>query len=367
MRPLALLTAFFGVLCAAERVRLVEPWTGPGRTPTSDGKFWDADLGVAFDHKKKLYLVLGDANRDARRVAGSVVGSSSDDDASDGLAIRWSTRAGGLPRQVLKIEHKSMVPAGAVSVDDRIYLFAMNVHKWSFDGPPPITVASGELFRSDDDGRTFKRVLRWSKREPMTNVCPVPGPHPKEPEKKVVWLFTTGKFRRSDVYLAWVAPGDLEKKEKYRYFAGEKDGAPVWSAKIADAKPIVDGRVGELSAQYDEKTNRWLLSYFDFSGPRGRWLLRAAEHPWGPFSEPAVLLKVGERLEWFKEATRPGGDGRLKRVPWGGPYGGFVLPARFNKDGKVFFALSLWVPYRTFLVSVSVRDLKELRRFPKRR
>ena len=115
-----------------------------------------------------------------------------------------------MPRQVLKIEHSSMVPAGAVSIEGKIYLFAMNVHHWPWEGAPATVVASGALFRSDDDGKSFRKVLQWGKRGIMTNVSPVLGPHPQTKDASVVWLFSTGRFRRSPIFLGWVEPQKIE-------------------------------------------------------------------------------------------------------------------------------------------------------------
>lgn len=128
----------------------------------------------------------------------------------------------------------------------------------------------------------------------------------------------------------------------YHWWSG---GAAGWNGTgaVSLAAPLdrnIHG-VGELSVVY--ALQRFVLCYFNYSPFPTllcQWSLRAE----GPWSNPQVI----------PIPTFPG------HANWGGPYGGYILPTeplrQANSNIYVFqLALSLWVPYRVFILDVPLQ------------
>ena len=126
------------------------------------------------------------------------------------------------------------------------------------------------------------------------------------------------------------------------YYTGEVDGEPRWSSNIEDAVPVIIGvRVGELSVVYHEGLKLYLIMFKDYSMSGGLKLI-AARNPWGPFSKPLILNPCYPKPEWFEKN-------------WGGCYGGYIVPGSYGSDGKdLYYVLSLWRPYATFLMKIKI-------------
>ncbi|MGQ9706736.1 MAG: hypothetical protein ACUVWP_07035 [bacterium] len=73
-------------------VRMVDRLVGEG-----DTKGWGSDLGVIFRHNGKIYTLGGDTSYDDI-FASNIIGSTTDNNPSDGLDIVWQNKNGG-PKQ----------------------------------------------------------------------------------------------------------------------------------------------------------------------------------------------------------------------------------------------------------------------------
>src|SRR6185436_9848362 len=97
-----------------------------------------------------------------------------------------------------------------------------------------------------------------------------------------LWIFGSGHYRRSAVYLARVPVRDVAERAAWRY-------APDFAAGEPSARPVVDADcVGELSVRREPRSGLWLMAY-NSSKPRGI-VLRSARLPTGPLSAPLVIF-----------------------------------------------------------------------------
>ena len=327
---------------AEEEPRLIEALMGAGKTVNINGRAWTSDLGAMVFHDQKVYVLTGDT-MGLGIFSPNALATTTDLDARGGLNLRWSTGLDGNPKMFFpRIEPDSTVPAGAVSLNGILYVFLMDVIHWK-DIPDPDMRARSVLIKSTDNGQSFSQVWLGAEDDKFVNISPVLGSHPSLPGRQVVYLFGSGKYRNSPVYLAYAETGDLEFPGRYLYFTGLQNGAPQWTLGQDGAQPVVRGvKVGELSVAWNDYFQKYLLGFFDFGGqPYGFYLRRAAQ-PWGPWPEGRLAFNGEEKPDWYQAG-------------WGGPYGGYLL-RELDRDGgrTVYFTLSLWTPYNIFLMEIDL-------------
>lgn len=327
------------------RVKMIQRLIG-----VDDTEGWGSDLGVSFIHKGKIYFLGGDTNK-KDFFAPNIIGFTEDIDPSDGLNINWKKDEKGNPKEFFSIiEPSSTVPAGAISISNKIYIFMMDVINWDYP-----TIARSILIKSEDDGRTFRLVWEGKLDDSFVNISPVISEHPNIPDKDAIYLIGSGKYRESPIYLAVTEIDSIEDRSSYFYFAGIKDGSPIWKKNENDIVPIVDDvKVGELSVQWNSFLGKWLLSYFEYSnGNPGNLFFRTASNLWGPWSYPVLIYNGTKHYNWYEEViTREG------KKSWGIPYGSYLLPETSNIfSSKIYFTLSLWIPYSIFLMEVDLTIL----------
>eukprot|EP01121_Diplochlamys_sp_Union-15-3_P006513 TRINITY_DN1699_c0_g2_i5.p2 TRINITY_DN1699_c0_g2~~TRINITY_DN1699_c0_g2_i5.p2 ORF type:complete len:152 (+),score=28.29 TRINITY_DN1699_c0_g2_i5:666-1121(+) len=140
-----------------------------------------------------------------------------------------------------------------------------------------------------------------------------------------------------------MVPSDsIEEISAVKYFSEVRNGNPVFSTNYNDANPIINGNVGEISAMWSSYKQQYLVSYFDFQR-NGASVLRLGNstYPWGPFDVDTILFDSSKTYPWMA----PG---------WYGPYGGYLVPDNGSKSPIIYITLSLWVPYRVFILSVDL-------------
>jgi hypothetical protein len=120
---------------------------------------------------------------------------------------------------------------------------------------------------------------------------------------KVLWIWGTGRYRMSSVYLAVLPLSNLDSLTAVRYFAGGE----TWSTEEDDAIALVpEGDVGELSARWNPVLRLWLL-LFNSGNPRGI-LMHSARYPLGPWSNDPVLVFDPNQSGYGKFMHAPGSD-----------------------------------------------------------
>ncbi|MGB9749638.1 MAG: DUF4185 domain-containing protein [Caldisericia bacterium] len=315
---------------------------------------WGSDLGISFVHNGKLYFLGGDTNGPKGMQAANIIGVSDDLNPSDGINIIWEKDKKGNPKEFFPmIEPSSTVPAGAISISNIIYIFMMDVINWDY----PATARS-VLIKSEDNGKSFHIVWEGVKDNKFVNIAPIISDHPFKQGKKALYLIGSGKYRESLIYLAVSEIDNIENKESYLYFAGIENGSPIWKRDEDSAIPIINGvKVGELSVQWNKYLDKWLLAYFDYSmGDKSNMYFRTASNLWGPWSNPIFVFSGSRQYGWYEEViTREGSRS------WGIPYGSYLLPDLSSlNNSKVYFTISLWIPYSIFLIEVDINNLRKI-------
>ncbi len=110
-------------------------------------------------------------------------------------------------------------------------------------------------------------------------------------------LFGSGRYRKSDPYLAYVPLDSVENRSAWLYFTGlDSTGNPQWLPNEGQAKELFRSRpsggcIGELSVTWNPFLQKWLMVYTCVSPepPRGI-AFQVADLPWGPWSETQVNL-----------------------------------------------------------------------------
>jgi hypothetical protein len=205
-------------------------------------------------------------------------------------------------------------------------------------------------------------------------------------QEDIVWIFGSGAFRQSGVYLAKASPSRISDRMSWQYYKGMRGHDPEFSTDETSAQSLVDSRcVGELSVRRHSELGYLMLYNCNVKGSLAYGVyLGRADHPWGPWDPPINIFNpdfdqgygvflhqklshvgyddglaepglhhvcmdcpchadkpVGHEVEWREEC-------------WGGVYGPYLVPEWFSRtsDGgySIVYTLSSWVPYQVHLV-----------------
>jgi Domain of unknown function (DUF4185) len=312
-----------------------------------------ADLGVPVVEGSSQWLIFGDTmSKSSTSMAGpggaaggsSVIESSIPFNCSH---FSWVTPGASyfqpLTSKRIAGVDESTVPAGALTLDGTIYLYAMRVTHWGTATDPSVS-GYGVLFRQDPDG-SFTQTANWGVDQVHVNTAPVLGA--LSDRTPAVFMAMSGKYRNSPVYLAYVLPSGIGDPAHYHYLTGYgPDGSPHWTSDISQAEPIPgleDLMVGELSLIYDAPLSKYLLFFKDYK--QNLFLLYSADAPYGPYTKVAG----------FDPCETPTGRPSWMQSGWEACYGGYLIPGDFGLDGhELHFTLSVWVPYTTTIMKMEM-------------
>jgi hypothetical protein len=187
----------------------------------------------------------------------------------------------------------------------------------------------------------------------------------------VLWLWGSGRYRSSDVYLAVIPFGVLATPNPQgirpswtRFFSGRR-GAPAWSGSEEDATALFCNRsVGELCVRWNPPPV-----------PVARHVQQRqpARHPaalggaaLGPWSEtPLHLLNPDDAYgHYMHRSWADGGTDHtqgdvlppftMRDNEWGGEYGPYQI-GHFATDeaggSRIWWTLSTWNPYQVMLMT----------------
>lgn len=302
-------------------------------TGTDLGIMWDdGDGGVltAFGDTFGQWSGPGGGGGDWRS---NVLLRSTDTDLSDGMTFdsavedRPGHAAEIIPSLKQPGTEHTTIPTAGIEVDGVQYLAYMSVRQW---GPPGQWDTNfSRIAYSEDGGETWNSTdgPTWDNPGAATSE----GDHPFQMaafEKRdgFVYLFGTPNGRLGAAHVARVAEADILDKSAYEYWTGaaweDGEGADLRAAEI------VEPAVSELSVHYDERSQKWLMTYLDGDLDV---VLRTATAPQGPWGARQVIASFSD---------------------FPGLYGGYIHP--WSPDGELYLALSQWDPYNSYLIKVGL-------------
>jgi hypothetical protein len=328
--------------------------TGTPSNPIADVGLSGTDLGVSFAASGKLVFLFGDSWTIDRKDwdADSVALARTDELPRAGLPIlEWLKQPDG---RFLQLAPRGMklggmdVPVEGLAVQDATYVF--------FD--------SGWDQRRRRHTHSILARCRKLDFHELELVHTVPSD--KFLNVSVVadggraWIFGTGAYRKSGVYLARVPLNEIGDRAAWRY-------APEFVAGEANARALVAADdLGEFGVRKLPRTRLWLMAS---NGARPRGIqLRCAEDPRGPWSAPLVIFDP-ERDRGYgrflhRSAAEAGYDDGLsdegRANESGGAYGPYLVPewCRTPAPGvhELVYVLSSWNPYAVHLMRTRVAE-----------
>lgn len=347
------------------KTKALEMVTGPGSPNNTIDRFSVAgtDLGIMWDNGKTgpdhdvMMLfgdTVGDCGIDGDQWRSNVLFRSADDSLPDGMRIDSSPLgAPSFSKQVIRglldldpgspVEF-TVIPTGGVAVNGVQYVRWMSVRSW--DTPGEWTTNYSGMAVSDDNGETWVTDPRTVRLNPQDLPVSLPVQVPVLSEANFDWQMSAFVPDRGDGYiyefgtpsgrsgaarLARVPANndDIVDPAKYQYWDGSD-----WSADIADAKPVIESPVSELSVQWNPYLNKYLAMYTDTGGLK----IRQADHPWGPWSGSQTLI----------------GSATLPSL-----YGGFMHPwSNRNGDKNLYFVLTTWDRYNVIYMRTDLSGMR---------
>ncbi|MBK7876041.1 MAG: DUF4185 domain-containing protein [Planctomycetes bacterium] len=307
------------------------------------------DLGVSFEAGGRLVFLFGDSwtldrkDWDADSVAFARLGPLGDEGPAP---LTWLTRDG---KRFFPLAPKSMqlggmnVPVEGFAVGDRTYVF--------FDGgwDAQRGVHSHSIL-------AHTRKLEFAELELDHSVASAKFLNVSVARDGAdLWIFGTGTYRKSAIYLARVPVSEVGNRAKWRYW-------PALDApgKEEDAQPIVaTNSAGELSVRRVGADGPWFLAY-NSADPRGI-VLHAARDPRGPWSAPLVIFDPerdrGYGYFLHRKTSAAGFDDGLsepgREEDFGGEYGPYLVP-RWSSETEagveLVYTLSSWNPYQVHVL-----------------
>jgi hypothetical protein len=304
-----------------------------GLASTDLGFMWDAGDG-------RTLIAFGDSFTCGASGDGwhsNALFSSRDTDPTDGLYIDGtvSGEASGefLPRslKIPGVEH-TKIPTSGIEVGGKQYVDFMSVKSWG--QPGRWTTNYARTVVSDDGGRSFTPVPGSTRTNSDASTDPrlpdLPGHRPGDENFQMtaltkdagyVYVYGTPNGRDGSARLARIPEADFPDLSAAEYRSGSG-----WSSDVGAATPVLDGRVSELSVQYNAQRGKWLAMYESDEGI----VLREAPSPTGPWGGKHTVVSRAQ-------------------VP--DIYGSFMLPHQApTADGKLYFVATSWAGYNTTMM-----------------
>lgn len=340
--------------------------TGSSVNPILDAGLRGTDLGVSFPCGNKLCFLFGDS----MLIDPSEPGNGEYDSLAfgpldwpgsvKGVRLEWLKDASGRfkPLEVPGLSLGTMdVPVEGIAIKNQVYVF--------FDSGWEIEEQrhrySALALRVDPETWELSLLYR-APSEKFINI----SAELEEDGSPDPWLYLwgTGAFRNSPVYLARVRASQIADRSAYRYYGGTRPQGPVFGPGEEGAVPLFNQMgVGELSVARHEGLDQWLMAYNVSAKPSAtaQIHLRMAPAPHGPWSDPMVIFKPWKDSGYtaFIHARRAhmGYDDGLsdpgREEEWGGPYGPYLIPSYFRSEEGVHvivYTLSSWNPYQVHLM-----------------
>lgn len=307
---------------------------------TDLGIMWQLEgnrVGMFFGDTNGKGFVINKNGGNGENWRSNVLAFTTDTNLEDGLTIdEMLVDEDGKAREVCAggkanpAVYQTSIPTSAIRAAGVDCVHFMNIYDWGAPHGRWLTNFSS-LYTSNDDGCTWQRCadVTFDKDSHFSQVAYA---------KRDGWVYMIGTQagRGDDGYLARFREEDLQKKDAYEYWNAR---AEKWiKGDESRATPVLRGPVGEASLMWHKKFKRWILTYnYD---PNHDSVRRTKRHSilycdteditkWG---EPKVLLEASQ---------------------YPALYCAFMHPLKDNDD-KLWFIMSMWGPYNTFLMSADL-------------
>ena len=327
------------------------------------------DLGVPFEDGDTTWILFGDTWGPKGGLL-DAIGYTTDKEPEKGLKLDFIADNNGVykPINIPGINQGGFeVPNEGIIINDVFYVWHTTDHSQQKTmGRNVLAYAN----RKDAVNGEYKLLYDYSKSK-FINVSVVKVNNadwdflPDSIGESLI-VFGSGDYRKSHVYLAFHPVSTIRNKSSIRFFAGMKDGKPLWNKSENDAKPLfnlTNPAVGELSVSYNQFINKWIMMY-NHGEPRGI-NLRTADYPWGPWSDAQLVFHPWDdkgychfiHTNWeFQRCDNVHNPGRENE--WGGEYGPYQFRHFAIGDEQsttIYFTMSVWNPYDVVLMKASLR------------
>lgn len=237
----------------------------------------------------------------------------------------------GISKQIINSigqapDETGIIPTSGIAVGNRQYLNFMSIRNWDSPGSWSTNFAATAV--SSDNGETWG-VFPGTVRAPgggnenfQMSAFLKPGPG-----DQYLYTFGTPSGRSGSGYVARVAPDLIPDLTKYEYW--NSDNATWVPGNPAAATPVLPGRVGEMSAQYNTYLRQYLVMYGNGANDI---VMRTSPAPQGPWGPEQLLVPSTQ-------------------IP-GGVYAPFLHPWSTGKD--LYYNLSLWSAYNVMLMHTTL-------------
>lgn len=342
-------------------------------TSTRYGVF-GSDIGTSFEANGKVVFLFGDTRAENPNVnLGAVdpIGFSTTSDGDSPLQLNFFTQSNGTTLWITPPGIKMAgddVPNAGIALSDGVY-FVVNTGADHTLGNDYYRNAYSVLVRFDEAAKTFTTGRTISRSADGHFVFT--GLHASGSD---VYMFGTGKYRASDIFLSQTPASGFWAGTGTRYFAGRVNGQPTWTTSEAAAVPVIQDNplngppwpngnpsVGNLSVGYSTDLGMWLMTFDggrQSASTRGIYFTYAKE-PWGPWATPQLIFN----------GVRDNGIGVFIHNPGAVPSDGLTGPTigpndpvttagaayapsiieRFTRVTgntlKIYYLLSTWNPY----------------------
>jgi uncharacterized protein DUF4185 len=331
------------------------------------------DIGTSFEGNGKVVFLFGDTRAENPNVnLGAVdpIAFSTTTDGDAPLLLSFLTQSNGNTLWVTPPGIKMAgddVPNAGIVLSDGIY-FVVNtgadhtladIHQNAYS----VLVRFDEAAKTFTTGRTISRTADGH--------FVYTGLHASGSD---VYMFGTGKYRASDIFLSQTPASGFWAGTGTRYFAGRVNGQPTWTTSEAAAVPIIQDNplngppwpndnpsVGNLSVGYSSDLGMWLMTFDggrQSAATRGIYFTYAKEL-WGPWATPQVIFNAARDNALGAFIHNP------NAVPSDGLTGPTIGPndpvttagaayapsiiARFTRVAgntlKIYYLMSTWNPY----------------------
>lgn len=334
MKVVLLLVLFIFYVYAMPPFECPGPMTGPGQVP------WDADLGVPMTWNGGIWFLEGDTftNGDKKRGLGDPSGPRVAGNAIGGCKplpckVEWYLNAQANPIMFITWPPNvlSTVPAGSVEANGVTYIWMMNVVHW---GGFADTHAWSMLLKGTPTPANYAALpLHFEIDSKFVNAAFVNT-------GEVIYIFGTGLYRASPIFLARVNTTEIENRGAWEFFSANVDGKIVWTADETLALPTIAVAVaGELSAIWSSYLKQFVVTAFE---PIGLVMYRS-QTPFGPWIKE-IIFNEALPYSW-------------KHPGMSGSYGGYMVPDMGANTPILFMTFSFWTPYRTYMMTTDLSKL----------